>query len=402
MADKIVKEIFDDINKETEYPYEILKKEHSKDIVLIGYGVYGCVYGISKFKCLKIFNKKNNNCFKKFLIADKDFFRIDIFREIMFNKIINHNCIMTFDKIHYNDNLGFYLEGDKALCDLKNYIFNYSLTLDNFYLILKRMVLALKYLHSKGLIHSDIKPSNILIKDGTFFLCDLSILQYYDKKNDENKDSLSVDLYSIPSEKRSYGLDIHMLGATLLALLIFRKHNKKIYYNIHTLEKYKSIITDIYGDNQKSKLTIEILKLMMKVKLEHRIKLDDLEYLTNLMIENNMKSFNKATLFINKLKNDRLIGDGKTDIQVKDIETIPKIRRLETDTEKLITSIGKKISEFYDIKKLHAEYIAKLFIKYPDCYDDYEISGIHNYKEFNIDIIKIMEDDRNFTLSFLK
>ena len=42
----------------------------------------------------------------------------------------------------------------------------------DFFPIFKDIVLAISYMHSHFLTHSDIKPANILIKDGKYYQCD--------------------------------------------------------------------------------------------------------------------------------------------------------------------------------------------------------------------------------------
>ena len=44
----------------------------------------------------------------------------------------------------------------------------------DFYPILKDMVLSITYMHSHFMTHGDIKPANMLLKDGNYYQCDYS------------------------------------------------------------------------------------------------------------------------------------------------------------------------------------------------------------------------------------
>lgn len=44
--------------------------------------------------------------------------------------------------------------------------------------------MALRHMHSKNFVHLDIKPENILIKDGNFYLSDFGLSIDLTNKND--------------------------------------------------------------------------------------------------------------------------------------------------------------------------------------------------------------------------
>lgn len=86
---------------------------------------------------------------------------------------------------------------------------------------------ALRYVHSKGRLHLDIKPGNIMIdRQGRAILIDFGVSKQYDDDGQNNSTLLASTPGYAPPEQRAGGLkyftpasDIYSLGATLYALL---------------------------------------------------------------------------------------------------------------------------------------------------------------------------------------
>lgn len=88
---------------------------------------------------------------------------------------------------------------------------------------------ALAYMHSRNMLHLDIKPSNVMLRDGHAVLIDFGLSKQYDDKG-EPESSTSVGLGTpgyAPVEQANYHehcglpatLDIYALGATMMKML---------------------------------------------------------------------------------------------------------------------------------------------------------------------------------------
>lgn len=88
---------------------------------------------------------------------------------------------------------------------------------------------ALAYMHSRNMLHLDIKPSNVMLRDGHAVLIDFGLSKQYDDKG-EPESSTSIGLGTpgyAPVEQANYHehcglpatLDIYALGATMMKML---------------------------------------------------------------------------------------------------------------------------------------------------------------------------------------
>ena len=137
---------------------------------------------------------------------------------------LDHPCIV---KTHY------WAEDDGKLFVVMDYIegrsikhilgLNESLPVEFVVSVIKKICLALEYVHSKGILHCDIKPENIIIdKEGNPFLTDFLFEGSADDLSSEN--SVKGSVYYISPEqakgdKLDLRTDIYSLGITMFEML---------------------------------------------------------------------------------------------------------------------------------------------------------------------------------------
>lgn len=125
----------------------------------IGSGAYGHVW---KVKCRET---KNVYAIKKVFLAFQDETDAQrVYREINLLLKIKHENIVRLKQIINADNgTDIYLLFEHLESDVFQAIKNRVLDPTHKKFIVYQLAVALKYLHSAGVVHRDLKPSNILI-----------------------------------------------------------------------------------------------------------------------------------------------------------------------------------------------------------------------------------------------
>lgn len=97
--------------------------------------------------------------------------------------------------------------------------------------IIKKVAVALDYIHTKNINHLDVKPNNIMVRhnDGEVILIDFGVAKQYDEKTKEGTTTTPVGIshgYSPSEQYKRNGVssfspesDIYSLGATLYKLV---------------------------------------------------------------------------------------------------------------------------------------------------------------------------------------
>lgn len=149
-----------------------------------------------------------------------------------------------------------YIEGEL----MSNY-FNSTHTHNEYYKLLFDLIFTLSYLHSNQIIHSDIKPDNIIIKqDGTAILIDYDLCRSPHKNNTTNMVNkiFGTKFFMAPElliqKKLSIKIDIWSLGMSLCICAI--KNSPRMFMSKNFLGEdilYEKIKRDIDID-----LTIDL------------------------------------------------------------------------------------------------------------------------------------------------
>jgi serine/threonine protein kinase len=306
--------------------YKIYKAENTKD---------------NRKVSLKVYNKKELEQ------GDYDFFLEQIKREEEIIKLCDSPYIINiYRKIETNDNIIFEMESwETNLYDYIKKNGGFTNKIERFEKILSQIIFALKILNEKGVMHRDIRPSNLFLKERDIVKLGGFDQAIYIKEN--TSESVGSYLYAAPEIIKNLEYDekcdLWSLGITLYELLFnqlpYGKNvsinmiKQSIYYedNFH----YNKINDKEVNDLFKKLLTIspknrinhkELFKyidnhfnIFIKEEKEEKIKLDYKECSAPTEWYYVKKKIYKFLELIDEEKNDDYLNENRFMNKIMDI-----------------------------------------------------------------------------------
>ena len=270
----MIKEIIVEINK-VKYQYQILK--------FLGEGSQSKVYkckrkGEFQFYAVKVFSKK--------LLEDKNnfIFRDLVNNEYMIHKDLDHpNILKLFD--YGKDEKYYYFFFD--FCEGGS-IMGKKLNPEKIKLYFSQIISALIYLKEKKVLHLDIKPENILIKNDKVKLCDfglsvkLGAKDYVDGIKRGTLDYMSPEIlnFSNVSYETDLWSSVIVLCYMNFKISPFRYHSKndddKSYTNDNDMIEDNIKYRDEYLPKCSDSNLIDLIQNTLEKDPENRLKLDEI------------------------------------------------------------------------------------------------------------------------------
>jgi serine/threonine protein kinase len=233
----------DEANKDThsymvmDTKFEIEKRYEIID--LIGYGAYGVVVAAKDTSIPE--NKEGESnlvAIKKIVKAfDHRVFSLRTYRELKIQRLLEHENVLGIKRIlkpkSREDFNEIYVVTELMETDLAQIIkSNQPLTDDHIQFFLYQILRGLKYIHSAGIYHRDLKPRNLLVNSN----CDLKICDFglaradisaLQTTNSSLTDYIATRWYRAPEvilswKKYTSAIDVWSVGC-ILAELIVRK-----------------------------------------------------------------------------------------------------------------------------------------------------------------------------------
>ena len=230
-------------------------------------------------------------------------------KQMIINEIIIgsfHNCpyIIKYEEILFKDNkiymkmkyckqgnLKKYLEHNKTLVTQKN-------------LILRKILLAVQYLHYNKVIHRDIKSDNILIHDGNPYLADfgtcciLNDFEYFGKTCIGTPYYISPEI--IEGKDYTYHTDIYSLGCLFCEIY----KNKLPYNGSNLYNLYYNVMNSKQVVNFNDSPIDKLIQSMINKSYMDRPNIQELiqQFNDYSKFKDDINLFKKDKLFASKIK----------------------------------------------------------------------------------------------------
>ncbi|SNW63013.1 serine-threonine kinase [Orpheovirus IHUMI-LCC2] len=247
--------------------------DNYEKIERLGEGRYGVAY--------KVKNKESGElyCMKEICVSDETVI-IFVLREILTLRICkNENIIPLLEVKYENENINLLFP--LMECDLYDYMKrNEKFTEDQCLSIIKSILEGLDVIHSRAVLHRDLKSKNILIKDGKVCIADFGLARSVTVPSG-NMSPEVITLWYRPPEllggikysNNEYGPEVDIWSA---GCILYELCTGNILFNYDTeISMYKNITyrlseKDPFPEISNPKIK-ELLKQMLKVNINERI-----------------------------------------------------------------------------------------------------------------------------------
>jgi len=283
----------------------------------------------------------------------KDEEKIEILNDVISLKKLDHPNIILVKTAYFSDDKKYlyviseYADGGNLQMKLneqkqKNKYFDTNTLLDWF----MQICFALQYIHSKNILHKNIKPSNIFLmkqnKENFAKLGDFGVSKVLKSSLKKTKTIISSVQYQPPEmiEKKDYSFetDIWSLGVTFYQLITLNEPFEDNIFEIND-NILKGNIKQIPKDCKIDKKFIELIKEMLKVRPEERPSLETI--LQNSIINTRMKCYLEENNFDEK-KVENEINQLKEEENKNKNDESKEISELEKELKDIINKKNKK------------------------------------------------------------
>nr|CDS28241.1 serine:threonine protein kinase NLK [Hymenolepis microstoma] len=192
----------------------------------LGYGAFGVVWSvIDPRDGRKVALKRIPRVFHNPITAKR------VYREVKMLSMLRHDNIVTLVDVVKSDNYSnfdeVYLIFELMQTDLHKIIVSpQPLSTDHVKIFLYQILRGLRYLHSAGIVHRDIKPGNMLVNSNCLLkICDFGLARMDDPKNQAQLTTEVVTQYYrspellMETSRYSYAVDMWSVGCTFAELL---------------------------------------------------------------------------------------------------------------------------------------------------------------------------------------
>ena len=202
--------------------------QHYRPLKKLGKGAYGIVFqALDRKTNKKVALKKIFDAFQNQTDAQRTY------REIIYLFYLNqHENIIKLHKVFkaHND-MDIYLVFELMQTDLHNVVYEIPLTRIQQQYIVYQILKAVKYIHSAGLVHRDLKPGNILINESCQIkIADFGMARNVDRVNYQLPivtEYIATRWYRAPeillnSNRYTQKVDIWSVGCIMAEILLRR------------------------------------------------------------------------------------------------------------------------------------------------------------------------------------
>ncbi|CDS42491.1 serine:threonine protein kinase NLK [Echinococcus multilocularis] len=192
----------------------------------LGYGAFGVVWSvIDPRDGRRVALKRIPRVFHNPITAKR------VYRELKMLSVLHHDNIVSLIDVVKSDNYSnfdeVYLLFELMQTDLHKIIVSpQPLSSDHVKIFLYQILRGLRYLHSAGIVHRDIKPGNMLVNSNCLLkICDFGLARMDDPKNQAQLTTEVVTQYYrspellMETSRYSYAVDIWSVGCTFAELL---------------------------------------------------------------------------------------------------------------------------------------------------------------------------------------
>ena len=201
----------------------VLEKLGYRTLSKLGYGTYGIVFLVEKNGLERVVKIAKGKFSKEVNISE--------IREAIILKQFNSPYIVDIGEVIVSKDDSYIVieleKMDMAFSEIEKT----KQTIDYYRKLIYSVVKALYHMHTRGFVHNDIKPHNILIKNDTFKLADFGLCNYMGLPIPNGLFSFcSTDYYKAPNSagdsiyvannRYNYNSDIYSLGALMYWIVL--------------------------------------------------------------------------------------------------------------------------------------------------------------------------------------